>query len=146
MAVLFAVLTAVFYSHPGVLFEDTLLRYYDEDGSWHPFITVRLTASNSLDSWDGFELDAGTIVRFAEGPGLSHRGSWGFYALALLCSVVCALDVAFPLALFHLRYALAVEKPEPTDFYLGAQRIGWIVCTAAILILYLYGLLSVYSP
>ena len=60
--------------------------------------------------------------------------------LGLLLAVLCGLQTAFPLAFFYLRHALAVEDPEPTEFYLFMQRVGSVVAAAAVFGLYLYGL------
>ena len=38
-----------------------------------------------------------------------------------------ALDVAFPMTLFRLQHMCDVRDPQPTDFYLTVQRLGWVV-------------------
>ena len=87
-----------------------------------------------------YTFDAPDILRFALEPEPAVRGSWGMWGLGLLLSVLCGLQTAFPLAFFYLRHALAVEDPEPTEFYLFMQRAGSVVAAAAVFGLYLYGL------
>lgn len=76
-------------------------------------------------------------------------GRWeseSFYASVSTGSAVqsdsLALDAAFPLALFRLRYCCDVRDPEPSDFYLITQRIGWVVCFVLILFGYIWALRS----
>lgn len=113
-------------------------RFCGEDGSWEPLVSVRAYAQH--DPWSGYTFDAPDILRFALEPEPAVRGSWEMWGLGLLLSVLCGLQTAFPLAFFYLRHALAVEDPEPTEFYLFMQRAGSVVAAAAVFGLYLYGL------
>ena len=109
-----------------------------EDGSWEPLVSVRAYAQH--DPWSGYTFDAPDILRFALEPEPAVRGSWEVWGLGLLLAVLCGLQTAFPLAFFYLRHALAVEDPEPTEFYLFMQRAGSVAAAAAVFGLYLYGL------
>lgn len=85
-------------------------------------------------------LTAWQVVRFAGGQARSVRGSWGIYAAALLLSVFCALETAFPRGVFYLAHMLSVRDPEPTEFYLLMQRLSCVLLTAVAFGVYLYGL------
>ena len=114
--------------------------WYDLDGSWDPFsVSVSHTYSPD-DYWKNYETDAGTIRRFAQGPELVSRGSWMLYFTMLLFSGLLALDAAYPLALFRWQHMCDVKDPEPSDFYLGMQRIGWCVYPFLLLIGYIFAL------
>lgn len=84
------------------------------------------------DPWDWYETGLSTILRFAFGTDETARGSWLFYGVMVMATLFLMVDVAFPLALFHLRYMFSVRDPEPTDFYLAMQRLGWVVGAVAI--------------
>ena len=60
--------------------------------------------------------------------------------LMVLLTLLLMLDVAFPLALFKLQHMLDVRDPEPTDFYLGMQRVGWVIYPFLLLAGYIYTL------
>lgn len=113
-------------------------RYYKTDGSPELFVSITVTTSNG--PAPDPELTAGNILFFAEGPELSARGSWGGYFLCLLLTAIMAVSIAFPYALFRWRYHFSVRDPEPTDFYLFMHRLGSVIATAVILILYISAL------
>ena len=114
--------------HPLMLFE--------EDGSWHTGDMVY--AGTELPEPDFDEFD---ILRFARGSALSRRGSWAAWAMAaLLLSGITALGVAFPMTMFRLNHFLSVKDPEPTEFYLSMQRLGWMALAAVIFGFYVWGL------
>ncbi len=129
---------------------DVLFRggYDDSEDSAFPLISEDGTAEigggfsvAGADPWYGFDFGALDIFCFAREPALSRRGSWAAWALAaLLLSGMTALDVAFPKALFYWRNHWTVKDPEPTDFYLSMQKLGWVVLAATILGLYIWGL------
>lgn len=100
-------------------------------------IDGKVTVSN--DPWYNYELAASQVLSFAEGAETTTRGNWALYAVALFCSVICAVAVAFPYTLFELRYHWSVRDPEPTDFYLRMNELGGAIAAAAILIAYIVG-------
>lgn len=105
----------------------------DMDG----FVTVRPGTS---DPWNGFEVDRSTALCFALGPELEGRGSWGLYFLMLVFTLFVALDAAFPRTMFYLQHCCDVRDPEPSDFYLACQRVGWVVLPLLLLGGYCYAL------
>ena len=101
-----------------------------------------LTARGYSDAnpWLGFEVSANTALRFARGPELESRGSWGMYFLLLVLTLLAALDAAFPMSLFYLQHCCDVRDPEPSDFYLACQRVGWVLYPLLLLGGYCYAL------
>lgn len=113
--------------------------WYDADGRWDQ--DVYFSASTGSDAGTGaLELEKQDVMRLANDPELTARGSWLYYFLMLICSLVLALDAAFPLALFYWRHMCDVRDPEPSDFYLTMQRIGWVVYPILILLGYIWAL------
>lgn len=87
-----------------------------------------------------FEVDRSDAMRFALGPELESRGSWELYFMMLVCTLFAALDVAFPMSVFYLQHCCDVWDPEPTDFYLACQRVGWVILPLLLLGGYCYAL------
>ena len=115
--------------------------WYDLDGKWDPLaMSGSYGSAIGDDYWDHYETDGGTILTFARGPELVCRGSWALYFIMLMFTAVLALDVAYPLVIFHCQHMCDVRDPEPSDFYLGMQRIGWCVYPLLLLIGYIYAL------
>ena len=112
--------------------------WFDQNGEWDPGIYVTFNTSGGLSAPE--ELTRGNVMYFLEGPELVHRGSIGLYLLMVLLTLLLMLDVAFPLALFKLQHMLDVRNPEPTDFYLGMQRVGWVIYPFLLLAGYIYTL------
>lgn len=116
--------------------------WYNLDGTdnMEGFITVR---AGTQDPWNGFEVDRSAALRFARGPELESRGSWGLYFLMLFCTVLVALDTAFPMTMFYLQHCCDVRDPEPSDFYLACQKAGWVVLPLCLLAGYCYALCTI---
>lgn len=112
---------------------------YREDGTWESGLEIRPFTSYSS-YWDSFAPDAHDILLFALEPDTVHRGSWAIWGVTLFISLLAAVDIAFPLAFFYLRYSFSVNNPEPSDFYLSMQKVGWVLMTAAALGMYIWGL------
>ncbi len=123
----------------GVLPDGDSFYLVDEDG--FIFTGAALTVvgqSNPVASAPN--LTAWQVVSFAGGQARSVRGSWGVYGAALLLSVICALNTAFPRGMFYLAHMLSVRDPEPTEFYLSVQRLSCVALTVVAFAAYLYGL------
>lgn len=113
--------------------------WYDADGQWDRDVYIA-TFTGSDAGTGALELEKQDVMRFADDPELTARGSWLYYFLILFFSLIVALDAAFPLALFYWRHMCDVRDPEPSDFYLIVQRIGWVVYPILILIGYIWAL------
>lgn len=115
---------------------------YHKDGSWEPGLSIRATTSYSS-YWNSYQVDAFDVLYFAMEPATVHRGNWAVWGVTLFISLLTAVDIAFPLAFFYFRYSFSVNNPEPSDFYLSMQKVGWVVWIAVILGLYIWGLTMV---
>lgn len=115
---------------------------YHKDGSWEPGLSIRTTTSYSS-YWNSYQVDAFDVLYFAMEPATVHRGNWAVWGVTLFISLLTAVDIAFPLAFFYFRYSFSVNNPEPSDFYLSMQKVGWVVWIAVILGLYIWGLTMV---
>lgn len=80
------------------------------------------------------------LAALAIDPVLTARGSWLMYGLLLVLSCILAVDVAYPTFWFTLRHSCDVRNPEPTDFYIAMQRVGWAIYPVLLCIGYLMAL------
>lgn len=116
--------------------------WYDQDGNWEPFIDIEVGTGRGY--WVDNDISLGTIVYFARGPELTHRGSWGLYFLMVLLTGLLALDVLFPTALFYINHACDVRDPEPSDFYIAMQKVSWVIYPCFLLGGYIYVLTGIW--
>ena len=126
-----------------VLFEgaydrDASYGWYDRDGQWDPGITITVSTGTAAGAPAG--LDQYDVAYFADGPGLTARGSWGLYFIMVLFTLLVMLDVAFPRLLFYLQHCCDVRDPEPSDFYLAMQKVSWAVYPFLLLLGYIWAL------
>ena len=118
--------------------QQEFMRWFDKNGEWDPGIHFSYSTSGGqsapedLTKWD--------VMYFLGEPEPVHRGNIGLYFLMVLMTLLLMLDVAYPLVLFRLQHMLDVRDPEPTDFYLGMQRIGWVIYPVLLLAGYIYTL------
>ena len=115
--------------------EDQEYGWYGADGQWDPGITVSVTYPGAEPEPES--LSRGQIFAFARGPEFTARGNVWLYVVMLFFSALLAVDAAWPRALFYLQHCCDVRDPEPSDFYLSMQRIGWVVYPVLIGIGYL---------
>lgn len=118
--------------------KDAEYGWYNQDGTWNLMIAFSTTYRN--DPWSGYETTAPSVMRFAQGPELTARGSWALYALMVFLTLLAMLAVAFPMTLFYIEHACDVRNPEPSDFYLMTMMIGWVVYPCLLLIGYIWAL------
>ena len=116
------------------------------DTNGEPNLILRTRAYTSTTGfWHNYELFPTDVVRFAHGPSTTCRGDWLIYALGLFLSLITAVAVAFPEHLFHWNHFLSVRDPEPTDFYMACQRVSWVIVTAVVLGVYIWGVTHIVS-
>ena len=118
---------------------ESLFRWYSLDGTLDTDMIISVSTGEEEDYGPPESLSRDSVWYFAQGPDTSARGSVGVYLLMLLFSALVALDAAFPRALFYMQHCCDVRDPEPSDFYLAMQRLGWVVYPVLILIGYLVG-------
>lgn len=120
--------------------------YFNEDGTWDMGVMVGVQGYSSSNPWIGFEFDAMDIMRFANGPALSVRGSWIMYFAMLVASIFVALETAFPNVLFYFSHFLYVRDPEPTELYYLCHKIGSVLAVIVLFILYMKGVFALDMP
>lgn len=112
--------------------------WYDQDGIRTPMFHIGAVVGN--DPWSGYETTAVSVMRFAQGPELTARGSWLLYFLMVFLTLLLALAMAFPMTLFYIQHACDVRDPEPSDFYLATMKISWVVYPCLLLFGYIWAL------
>jgi len=117
--------------------------FCDENGELDLLGYGRFVTSSGI--WYEYELMPSQVMRFANGPATTCRGDWLIFVLGLFLSLITAVAVAFPEHLFHWNHFLSVRDPEPTDFYLATQRISWVIMTAVVLGVYIWGATRIVS-
>jgi len=66
------------------------------------------------------------MVNIVLGENEKIRGNVGLLLIALVIIAVMAIDIKWPLFFFTLKHFLSVRDPEPSDFYLKMQKVGWV--------------------
>ena len=112
--------------------------WVDQKGEWDVEIHVTYESTGGLRAPE--ELTRGNVMYFLNGPDIVHRGSIGLYLLMVLLTLILMVDVACPLVLFKLQHMLDVRDPEPTEFYLAMQRVGWLLYPCLLLAGYILSL------
>lgn len=115
----------------------SVAKYFGEDGTVDSMISI--SAGSYGDPWSHFEFGASSIMRFANTPDTSARGSWILYFSALFISILGALLTAFPETSFYLSHHLSVRDPEPTDFYFAMHKLGCVGYVLGVFIMYITG-------
>lgn len=119
------------------------LGWYDEEGEWIPqFAVGAVYGSDEADSWQGYETDVPTAVRFALGPGTAAHGDPGLFALAVFLTALLAVWIRFHKQLFRFEHRWA-RDPEPTEGYLFLERAVWLLAAAAVAGVYLAAMVTV---
>lgn len=121
---------------------------YNQDGTAVSGITITTAGGGIVTDADGNIIDTMepspyTILSMAEGPTLTHRGSWVAWFLCAILVVAEIISVLFADELFRWRLSFHVQDAdmaEPTDWEVARRYIGWGVSIILILILYVRGL------
>ena len=106
--------------------EGLLINERDEIDS-DSFGIFMYTEYGNKNVWDDYTPSKLFVVKVAYGLNLAYRGSIGLFALMLIAALIFAVDVLFPEFWFQLKHMLDVRNPEPSDFYIAMQRLGWAV-------------------
>lgn len=116
-----------------------ILLWVDSNGEWDAGIQISYGTYGEPEKAPR-ELTKTNVMYFLEGPEVVHRGNIGLYLLMVLFNVILMVDVSCPLVLFKLQHMLDVRDPEPSDFYLGMQRVGWVIYPFLLLAGYIFAL------
>lgn len=93
--------------------------------------------------WEGYTPSKQLIAELAIEPDLVHRGSIGLFAIILIAALCVAVDVLFPEFWFRLQHIMSVRDPEPSDFYIAMQRLGWAVWPVLLAVGYGYAAMMI---
>jgi len=85
------------------------------------------TVYGNQDPWMNYTPSNLFVAKLALEPDLTYHGSIGLFLMMLIATLCVAVDVLFPTFWFRLEHILSVRDPEPSDFYIAMQRIGWAV-------------------
>ncbi len=105
--------------------------YFNNDGE-----IVSIFAIYSEDETNDYLVpDIDSIVKVALATNVFTRGDPMYLTIAIITIILVLVDIIFPRFFFTLRYSLGVEDPEPSDFYLVTQKIGWGIAPIIVIIL-----------
>ncbi len=112
----------------------------DKNGNFY-LEDIVTTTVNGLPNWNVIKVSYQQLVQIVTGDAIIHRGQWFIYwTITLALMPIYLVDLIFPKFFFYLKYALSVNNPEPSDFYIEMQRFGWFVMPLLLGIGYLVGL------
>ena len=89
-----------------------------------------------MDDWEDYEPSMLSVIKLALEPEVVHRGSVSLFLLMVLCTLFGVVDILYPQFWFQLKHMLDVRDPEPSDFYIAMQRLGWVVSPVLIAVGY----------
>lgn len=124
-----------------VLEQDGTLWLYNEDGTLEDsqFLTV------TTDTY--WEPNLAGLLSLMDGPALTHRGSWLFWGLGMLCCVLEAVFVLFTDELY--RFALSFRTrstadAEPSDWEMLRRYATWTFYPLFALFVFVQGLIRAF--
>ena len=88
----------------------------------------------------------GLLLQLALEPPLTHRGELYAYFTGTLLAVVGIVSILFADRLFRWDLSFRIRDPEgaePSEWEIFTRYLGWIVCTAGALIVYLMGAFAI---
>ncbi len=94
------------------------------------------------DPWKNYETSPALFARLALKPELTSRGDLGIYGILLFSALLLTFVVAFPDAVFALRYQRYVRNPEPTEYYMKSMLFTTIFLTVVLFIGFCYAAFS----
>lgn len=89
---------------------------------------------------DNYKVSPPNILNFAFSTKDRIRGEVGAVMAAMLLFIITFIDIKYPLFFFTLNHFLDVKDPEPTDFYLTIQKVGWVLMPSIGIILMIAGI------
>ena len=96
------------------------------------------TEYGNKSAWDDYTPGKLFVVKLALEPELVYRGDLGTFVMMLIATICIAIDILFPEFWFQLKHMLDVRNPEPSDFYIAMQRLGWVIWPVLLAIGYGY--------
>lgn len=125
----------------------------DENGAMERLFSLSVhTSSGKVCGPDGqalapsYEPTASFLLQLALEPPLTHRGELYAYFTGTLLAVVGIVSILFADRLFRWDLSFRIRDPEgaePSEWEIFTRYLGWIVCTAGALIVYLMGAFAI---
>jgi len=110
----------------GKYIKDTFF-LYDKNGEPMVDEVIRVRINDETLYNEDYKIPLKNIADLATFSDDTIRGRYEFLIMAVFLFIYIGIDIKFPLFFFNLRYWLAVENPEPSDFYIAMQKISWVV-------------------
>ena len=121
----------------------------DENGEpvWDMTFSVESSGGGAALYVDGREVtreeqhqpSLGALARIVLAPELTHRGSLLLWFVVTLIALMNTLQLCFPGFFFRLSlwgHVRNIDDAEPSDFYIVAERLEWLILALACLFLY----------
>lgn len=111
--------------------------WFDQNGERTGGSAVSVYISGQSD-WKNYETSPSLIARLALNPKLVSRGDLGLYAICVVGALVLMTAVAYPDAVFLLKYRRFVKEPEPTEYYIRSMVAITALLTAVLFAAFCY--------
>lgn len=82
-----------------------------------------------------YQISPSNIINLATQRNLDTRGKYPPFYIAILLLIIITIDIKYPLFFFKLDTFLNVEDAKPSQLFLEAQKMSWIIVPIIILIL-----------
>lgn len=110
---------------------------YNKDKDPYTDDVVRYIVNNDYYP-DDYIPSLSSTAKFAVGHGVEKRGEIYPVIMFFIVLVILLIDIKFPLLFFKLHNFMSVRNPEPSDFYIFMQKIGWYIIYPIFLIILLF--------
>jgi hypothetical protein len=87
---------------------------------------IRVTFNNQSPFNASYEVSYNHIAETVFRDNIIIRGNLQLFVIALLLLLFVAVDMKWPLLFFNMRYALSVNNPEPSEFFVAIQKFSWV--------------------
>ena len=87
---------------------------------------------------DNYTPPLSSIARFATGHGVEKRGEIIPLIMFFIVLAIYLVDIKYPQFFFLLQNLISVKDPEPSEFYLAMQKLGWFVIYPILLVVLLF--------
>jgi hypothetical protein len=115
---------------------NSLFNLYIND--WEPYFDNEIIVIINNNYYpDNYTPSLSSTAKFATGDGVENRGNIYPIIMFFILLIVYIIDIKLPLFFFTLHNFLSVKDPEPSDFYLFMQKLGWYVINPIILVVLL---------
>ncbi|MCI8689541.1 MAG: hypothetical protein HFF87_04415 [Oscillibacter sp.] len=110
--------------------------WFDQNGKLTNGSAAVYTGGQS--DWKNYETSPSLIARLALNPKLVSRGDFELYAVCVVSALLLMAAVAYPDAVFLLKYRRFVKDPEPTEYYTRSMVAITALLTAVLFAAFCY--------